>query len=130
MDNKVEIARAVQLAVQDEMTNFSYKVGNATLKALEVKETVENLGNGAASIQSCYSAATTAFGAVEDAARGDKLCTGLCLVATLCEGVAMTSRIIKLPYGMKVYICAKGVSTGLMRFRNLCKNAKGEIAPC
>ena len=72
----------------------------------------------------------TAFGAVEDISRGDKVCTGLCLVATACEGVAFTTRVLKVPYGMKVYICAKTASAGLMKFRNLCKNAKGEIVTC
>ena len=130
METKEQIARAVQLAVQEEMTHFSYKVGNATLKALEVKETTETIASGVAAIESGYSAGKTMFGAAEDLTRGDKLCTGLCLVATLCEGVAFTSRMVKLPYGMKVYFCAKTASAGLMKFRNLCKNAKGEIIPC
>lgn len=128
--SKEEIARAVQVAVQNEMTNFSYKVGNATLKALEVKETTETIGNGVAAIQSGWSAGATAFGAVEDASRGDKLCTGLCLLATCCEGAAFATRIVKVPYGMKIYICAKAGSAGLMKFRNLCRNAQGQIAPC
>jgi hypothetical protein len=127
---KEEIARAVQVAVQDEMTNFSYKVGNATLKALQVKETAENLGSGAAAVQAGYSIGQTAFGAAEDISRGDKLCTGLCLVATGCEGIAFVSRVVKIPHGMKIYVCAKGASAGLMRFRNLCRNAQGQIGPC
>lgn len=128
--SKEEIARAVQVAVQDEMTNFSYKVGNATLKALEVKETVDNVGNGAAAIQAGWSAGKTMYGAAEDASRGDKLCTGLCLAATCCEGVAFMTRIVKVPYGMKIYVCAKSASAGLMKFRNLCRNAQGQIGPC
>nr|WPV72500.1 hypothetical protein orf129 [Navicula sp.]WPV72572.1 hypothetical protein orf129 [Navicula sp.]WPV72657.1 hypothetical protein orf129 [Navicula sp.]WPV72730.1 hypothetical protein orf129 [Navicula sp.] len=127
---KEEIARAVQLAVQDEMTNFSYKVGNATLKALEVKETAETLGSGAAAIQAGYSMGQTAFGAAEDISRGDKLCTGLCLVATGCEGIAFVTRVVKVPYGMKIYVCTKAASAGLMKFRNLCRNAQGQIGPC
>lgn len=130
MSGKEEIARAVQKAVEGEMTHFSYKVGNATLKALEVKEKVEEIGNGGAAIQAGYSMGKTAWGAAEDINRNDKLCTGLCLVATACEGIAFTTRVIKVPYGMKVYVCAKTASAGLMKFRNLCRNAKGEIMPC
>lgn len=128
--SKEEIALAVQVAVQNEMTNFSYKVGNATLKALEVKETSETIGNGAAAIQAGYSFGATAFGAAEDIARNDKLCTGLCLLASCCEGVAFTTRVVKVPYGMKIYVCTKAASAGLMRFRNLCRNAQGRIVPC
>jgi hypothetical protein len=128
--DKEAIARAVQVALEKEMTNFSYKVGNATLKALEVKETIETLGSAGAAIESGTSMGKTAFGAVEDFNRGDKVCTGLCLIATACEGLALTSRVVKIPYGMKIYICSKAASSGLMKFRNLCKNAKGEIRPC
>jgi hypothetical protein len=128
--NKEEIARTVQLAVQEEMTNFSYKIGNTTLKALGIKETTENIFNGGLAIQSTYSAGKTAFNALEDLSRGDKICTGLCLVATFCEGLAFTSRIVKIPYGQKIYVCSKAASVGLMRFRNMCRNAKGDIFPC
>ena len=125
-----EIARAVQVAIEQEMQGFSYKVGNATLKALQVKETAETLGNGAAAIESGYSMGKTTFGAAEDISRGDKLCTGLCLLATTCEGVACTTRLVKLPYGGKIYFISKAASAGLMKFRNLCRNAQGEILPC
>lgn len=128
--DKIEIAKAVQVALEEEMRGFSYKVGNATLKALEVKESAEIVSNGILAIQSGYSAGKTAFGAAEDLARGDKLCTGLCVVATTCEGIAFVSRIVKIPYGTKVYISCKSASACLMKFRNLCRNAQGELKPC
>lgn len=132
--NNEEIARAVQMALeksfQNEVTNFSYKAGNVTLKALELKEAGGNLLNGGAMIQVGHSVGKTAFGAVEDLARNDKLCTGLCIMATVCEGVAFTTRIVKIPYGARIYFCSKAASTGLMKFRNLCRNAQGKIFPC
>lgn len=88
------------------------------------------MASGAAAVESGYSAGKTLFGVAEDVARGDKLCTGLCTVAIVCEGIAVTSRITKIPHGMKVYVCAKTASAGLMKFRNLCKNAKREVVPC
>lgn len=64
---------------------------------------------------------------MEDLGRGDKLCTGLCIVATACEGVAITASSCKfVPFRYRVYIGAKTV----MRFRNLCRNAQGQIGPC
>lgn len=130
MDNKEEMARALQLAIQEDGQALSYKIGNITLKLLNIQETIENTFNGAAAVETGYSAGKTVFGAVEDFSRGDKLCTGLCLVATACEGIAFTSRMTRLPYSTKVYFCAKTVSLGVMRFRNLCRNAKGEIFLC
>jgi hypothetical protein len=134
MDSKEEISRAVQKALEDELSNFtkelSYKIGNATLKALDLKEKVEEIGNASAAIQAGYCMGSTAWGAAEDISRNDKICTGLCLVATACEGIAFTTRVMKVPYGMKIYIGSKAVSSGLMKFRNLCRTANGQIVPC
>jgi hypothetical protein len=68
---------------------------------------------------------------MEDISRGDKLCSGLCIVATTCEGVAIVAGTCKfIPYRYRVYIGAKAISVGVMRFRNLCRNAQGKIGPC
>jgi hypothetical protein len=133
-ETKEEISRAVQKALEEELGNFtkelSYKVGNATLKALHVQEKVEEIGNAGAAIQAGYCMGSTAWGAAEDISRNDKVCTGLCLLATACEGVAFTTRVMRVPYGMKLYVGCKAASSGLMKFRNLCRTADSQILPC
>jgi len=128
--SKEEIARAVQLAVQDEITKYSYKIGSYTIKALEVKETFEKTTNGLLAFECGSSLGKTAYSAAADFSKGDKLCTGLCLVATVCEGVAFTTRFVQIPYGQKIYIFAKSTSVGLMKFRNLCRASDGTIVGC
>ena len=130
------VARAIQAAVEGNATEvskeISYLVGNATLKSLNFKSDFLNpLISTGATWQGCYSIGTTAWKTAEDISRGDKVCAGLCIVATGCEGVALLAANTKLvPFRFKVYTITKGCSIGLMRFRNLCRNAKGEIRPC
>jgi len=52
------------------------------------------------------------------------------LVASVCEVIASSSTIIKYPRAMKVYFVTKSISVGCIRFRNLCRNAKGDISLC
>lgn len=133
MDKNEEISKAVQKAVEEELANYtkelSYKIANATLKALHVQEKVEEIGNAGAAIQAGYCMGSTAWAAAEDISRNDKVCTGLCLLATACEGVALTTRVVRVPYGMKLYVGSKATSSGLMQFRNLYRTADGKILP-
>jgi len=137
MQNKnEEAARAIQAAVEGNATEFSkevsYLVGNATLRTLNIKEEfVGKAIGGGATLQAGYSIGTTAWKTVEDLSRNDKLCTGLCLVATTCEGVALLASCSKIfPFRYRVYIGAKTTSLTVMRFRNLCRNANGQLGPC
>jgi hypothetical protein len=100
------------------------------LKVLELKETAEEFGRGVAAVEAGTSIGKTTFGIVSDVARGDKVCAGLCMIATTCETVALITRVAKVPGGMKVYVGCKATSCAVMKFRNLCKNSKGEIFPC
>jgi hypothetical protein len=135
-DKNEEAARAIQAAVEGNATEFSkemsYLVGNATLRTLNIKEEfVGKVIGGGATLQAGYSIGTTAWKTVEDLSRSDKLCTGLCLVATTCEGVALVASCCKvLPFRYRVYIGAKTTSLAVMRFRNLCRKANGQLGPC
>lgn len=84
----------------------------------------------AVTIESFRAVGSTSYKVVEDIARNDQICAGACAIATACEIIAGTSAVIKYPGAMQVYFVAKGISVGCIRFRNLCRNAKGEITPC
>jgi hypothetical protein len=54
-------------------------------------------------------------------ARGDSICTGLCLISGTCETIAFGCSTIKiLPFRGRIYVGAKIVSKGCMAYRNLC----------
>lgn len=122
--------RATQKIVEKAGTEISYMVGNATEKSLEYADRIDQMSRGAVVIESGRAIGSTAYQAAEDIARNDKVCAGACIVASVCEVVAGSSAMIKYPGAMKVYIVSKAISVGCIRFRNLCKNAKGEISPC
>jgi len=124
------LGRATQKIVERAGTEISYMVGNATEKSLEYADKIDQMSRGAVAIESGRALGSTAYQAAEDIARNDKICAGACLVASVCEVVAGSSAIIKYPGAMKVYFVAKTISVSCIRFRNLCRNAKGEISPC
>ena len=62
-----------------------------------------------------------AFKTTRDIARGDTICTGLCLVSGTCEAVALCCSTIKIIPGRgKAYMAAKIISKGCISFRNAC----------
>jgi len=124
------LGQATQKIVEKTGTEISYMVGNATEKSLEYADKIDQMSRGAVAIESGRALGSTAYQAAEDIARNDKICAGACLVASVCEVVAGSSAMIKYPGAMKVYFVAKTISVGCIRFRNLCRNAKGEISPC
>jgi hypothetical protein len=130
MSKEEGVARATQKIFERAGTEISYMVGNATEKSLEYADKIDQMSRGAVAIESGRALGSTAYQAAEDIARNDKVCAGACLVASACEVVAGTSAMIKYPGAMKVYFVAKAISVGCIRFRNLCRNAKGDIGPC
>jgi hypothetical protein len=127
------VARATQKAIETiekAGTEVSYIIGNATEKTVEYAEKLDQMSRGAVAIESGRALGSTAYKTAEDLARHDQVCAGICLVASACEVVAGTSALIKYPGAMKVYFVAKTISVGCIRFRNLCKNAQGDISPC
>ena len=62
-----------------------------------------------------------AFKTTKDLARGDTVCTGLCLVSGTCETIALCCSTVKfIPFRGQIYVSAKVVSKGCMAFRNAC----------
>ena len=131
-----ELARLIQEAIELDSTEISkkiyYMIGNTALRTLSIKEEfAQNVIGCGGTLQGCYSMGTTVWKTVGDFSRGDKLCTGLCVVATGCEGVAIAASVCKfIPFRLRIYTVSKGTSLGLMRFRNLCRKANGQIGPC
>lgn len=130
MSKSEELARLTQKIVERAGTQISDMVGNATETSLEYADKIDQMARGAVAIESSRALGSTAYYAAEDIARNDKICAGACLVASVCEIVAGSSAMIKYPGAMKVYFVAKTISVSCIRFRNLCRNAKGEISPC
>ena len=124
------LARATQKVIEKAGTEISYMVGNATEQAVQYGDKIDQISRGAVAIESGRALGSTAYQAAEDIARNDKVCAGACIVASACEVIAASSAMIKYPGAMKVYFVAKTISVGSIRFRNLCRNAKGEISPC
>ena len=120
----------VQKAGQDFSTEISYAVGNATDQAIKYGDKIDQMSRGTVALESARALGSTAYQAAEDIVRNDKICAGACLVASACEVIAGTSAMIKYPGALKVYFVSKSISIACIRFRNLCKNAKGEIRPC
>ena len=130
MPKEQSLAYATQKVIEKTGTEISYIVGNATEQAVQYGDKIDQMSRGAVAIESGRALGSTAYQAAEDIARNDKICAGACLVASACEVVAGGSAVIKYPGAMKVYFVAKTISVGCIRFRNLCKNAKGEVSPC
>lgn len=130
MSKSEELARMTQKIVERAGTQISDMVGNTTETSLEYADKIDQMARGAVAIESGRALGSTAYYAAEDIARNDKICAGACLVASVCEIIAGSSAMIKYPGAMKVYFVAKTISVSCIRFRNLCRNAKGEISPC
>jgi len=130
MSKEEGLARATQKIIEKTGKELTYMVGNATEQAVNYGDKIDQMSRGAVAIESGRALGSTAYQAAEDIARNDKVCAGACLVASACEVIAGSSAMIKYPGAMKVYFVAKTISVGCIRFRNLCKNAKGEISPC
>ena len=124
-----EIARDATIKAA---TEAAYTIGNQTNTIVEtaekIGETIDKTGNivqgGTALVAGSESSAALgniAFKTVKDVARGDKVCTGLCLVSATCETVALGCSTIKvIPFRGRIYVGAKIISKGCMTYRNAC----------
>ena len=113
-------------------TEAAYQAGNNTDKVIEISEKigtgVDNLNNviekGAALVggsESSGALAKIAFKTTKDIARGDRVCTGLCLVSATCETLALSCSLVKvIPFRGQIYIGSKIISKGCMTWRNAC----------
>lgn len=106
-------------------TQAAYKAGNMTEKVVSLADkagvTLDRgieLGFGT---ESAGALGRVAFKTTKDIARGDQVCTGLCLVSGTCEAVALCCSTVKIiPCRGRIYVCAKIVSQGCIAFRNAC----------
>jgi len=110
----------------------AYQAGNNTDKVIKISEKirtgVDNLNNvigkGTALVSGSESSgalAKIAFKTTKDIARGDRVCTGLCLVSATCETLALSCSPVKvIPFRGRIYIGFKIISKGCMTWRNAC----------
>ena len=103
----------------------AYTAGNKTNRVLELAEKAKDSIDGGTALaggtESASAIGRIGFKVIKDIARGDKVCTGLCLVSAGCETVALGCSTIKIiPFRGRIYIAAKIVSRGCISFRNAC----------
>ena len=118
---------AIQLA-----TEAAYQAGNNTDKVIEIADkavevvdkTTKIINRGTALVggtESSRALANIAFKTTKDIGRGDKVCTGLCLVSATCECLALSCSLIKvIPFRGPIYTGSKIISRGCMTWRNAC----------
>jgi hypothetical protein len=103
----------------------AYIADNNSDKILKVAESLggvvdrgtELAGGG----ESAAALGRIAFKTTKDIARGDTLCTGLCVVSGTCETIALCCSTIKIiPFRGRIYVFAKITSKGCIAFRNAC----------
>lgn len=102
-----------------------YAAGNQTEKLVEIASNAGNfVDRGTELVGGGETAGTLgriAFKTTKDIARGDSVCTGLCLISGTCETIAFVCSTIKIiPFRGRIYVGAKIVSKGCMSYRNLC----------
>ena len=102
-----------------------YAAGNTTEKLVELASNAGNFVDRGTELvgggETAGALGRIAFKTTKDIARGDSVCTGLCLVSGACETVAFGCSTIKIiPFRGRIYVCAKIVSKGCMSYRNLC----------
>lgn len=103
----------------------AYKAGNLTEKVVEAAEKVSPAVDRGVELfsggESSAALGRIAFKTTKDVSRGDKICTGLCLISAGCEAIALSCSTIKvIPFRGRIYVGAKIVSKGCMSFRNAC----------
>lgn len=123
-------------AIQEAAQQAVYASGNATVAAYEIAiEKATSLVTGGAQVGGAgHNAVTfgkTAHKGLLDAARGDKLCTGLCLVACACDAVGICYTLIPiLPGKLVVYGGTKCISLACVSFRDSCHASGVRVPGC
>jgi len=114
------IANAVKTAEES-----AYAAGNMTEKVVTLADkagvTIDRATELGFGTESAGALGRITFKATKDLARGDSVCTGLCLISGTCEAVALCCSTVKIiPCRGKIYVGAKIVSKGCIAFRNAC----------
>ena len=102
-----------------------YAAGNTTEKLVDIASRAGNFVDRGTELvgggETASSLGRIAFKTTKDIARGDSVCTGLCLISCTCETIAFSCSTIKIiPFRGRIYVGAKIVSKGCMSYRNLC----------
>ena len=102
-----------------------YAAGNKTELLIELAQKSGSVVDGGTALvggsESASAFGRIAFKATRDIARGDKVCTGLCVISGTCEAIAISCSTIKvIPFRGRIYIGAKVISKGCISFRNAC----------
>lgn len=105
-----------------------YAAGNKTDVLIELAQKAGNVIDGGTILvggsESASAFGRIAFKTTQDMARGDSVCTGLCLISGTCEAVALGCSTIKvIPFRGQIYVGAKVISKGCISFRNACAGA-------
>lgn len=103
----------------------AYSVGNQTDSIIGIAEKAKNAIDGGTVLagggESASALGRIAFKASRDIARGDSVCTGLCIVSGTCEAIALSCSTMRfIPGRGRIYVGAKIVSRGCIAFRNSC----------
>lgn len=126
---KQVVGQTAGATVRDEIikraTEAAYEAGNRTDKiAAFVDKVADKVDKGTAIVggtESSGALAKIAYKTTKDVARGDSVCTGLCIVSAVCETVAMgCSTIKKVPCRGRIYLGCKMISKACMTWRNAC----------
>ena len=130
---KSELQGSLGETVRDSIINAgikaaeesAYSAGNTTEKLVNIASNVGNAVDRGTELagggESAAALGKIAFKTTKDLARGDTVCTGLCLVSGSCETVALICSTVKIiPFRGRIYVGAKVVSKGCMAFRNAC----------
>lgn len=103
----------------------AYVSGNNTDKIISIAEKVGNIVDGGTALaggtESAGALGKILYKTSKDVARGDTLCTGLCVISGTCESVALCCSTFEIiPFRGRIYVGAKIISKGCMTFRNAC----------
>ena len=109
----------------ESVKDAAYISGNNTERVLKIAEMaktgLETAGGAIGGVESGGALGKIAYKTTRDIARGDTVCTGLCVISGACETVALCCSTIKIiPFRGRIYVGAKIVSKGCMSFRNAC----------
>lgn len=102
-----------------------YAAGNKTEVLVELAQKAGSIVDGGTALvggsESASAIGRIGFKTTRDIARGDTVCTGLCLISGTCEVVALGCSTIKvIPFRGRIYVGAKIISKGCISFRNAC----------
>ena len=122
---KSELQNTPGEVVRDSIIKASYASGNKTEVLVELARKAGGAVDGGTALVGSSESASAfgriAFKTMQNMARDDTVCTGLCLILGTCEAVALGCSTIRvLPFRGRIYVGAKIISKGCISFRNAC----------